>query len=145
MDGARDDRRAVRLRRRGLVHCVRVFDRSDCHSWLVSTLMEKRTQRGHSGQNADRSAARAATRWQELASAACVCTSNRFWLPPQQLPSPCSRAVRALSWVSALCPFLHERRDQPRAESSGPMFGVGSLRASLQASPSAIVISDAIP
>ena len=31
--------------------------RRDCHTWLVSTLMEKRTQRGHSGQSTDRAAA----------------------------------------------------------------------------------------
>src|SRR6185437_12933517 len=31
----------------------------------------------------------------------------------QRVTPPCSRAVRALSGVSALCPFLHERRDQP--------------------------------
>jgi len=36
---------------------VRVFDRSDCLTWLVSTLMEKRTQRGHTGQSTDRAAA----------------------------------------------------------------------------------------
>src|SRR6185312_3684919 len=34
------------------------------------------------------------------------CKSNRFWLAPQHLTSPCSRAVRALSAVSALCPIL---------------------------------------
>ena len=39
------------------VACVRVFDCSDCHKWLVSTLIEKRTLRGHSGQSTDRSAA----------------------------------------------------------------------------------------
>src|SRR5690349_15560667 len=72
------------------------------------------------------------------------CKSNRFWLPPQQLTSACSRAVRALSGVSALCPFLNERRDQLRAESSAPMSGVGSLRASLPASRGAIINSDAI-
>src|SRR5579872_3339859 len=50
--------------------------------------------------------------------------------PASALPLVCSRAVRALSAVSALCPFLPERRDQPRAKSSGPTFGIGSLRAS---------------
>src|SRR6185437_16411497 len=38
---------------------------------------------------------------------------RKFWLPRSNLTSPCSRAVRALSGVSALCPFLHERRDHP--------------------------------
>src|SRR6185437_14106511 len=43
--------------RRNLVDWVRVFDRTDCRTWLASTLMEKRTQRGHSRQSTDRSAA----------------------------------------------------------------------------------------
>src|SRR6185312_11154437 len=34
------------------------------------------------------------------------CKSSCFWLAPQHLTSPCSRAVRALSAVSALCPIL---------------------------------------
>ena len=41
------------------------------------------------------------------------CKSSRFWLAPQHLTSLCSRAVRALSAVSALCPFLLERREPP--------------------------------
>src|SRR5579864_646076 len=40
-------------------------------------------------------------------------TRGRCELLPARCP-PCSRAVRALSGVSALCPFLHERRDRPR-------------------------------
>src|SRR6185437_14599854 len=56
----------------------------------------------------------------------------------QRVAPPCSRAVRALSALSALCPFLYERRDQLRAESNAPMSGVGSLRASLPASPGPI-------
>jgi len=39
-------------------------------------------------------------------------------LLPARCP-PCSRAVRALSGVSAPCPFLHERRDQPRMAVAG--------------------------
>src|SRR5579872_17161 len=48
----RDDETQLRL-----VDCIRVFDRSDCHTWLVSTLMKKRTKHGHSRQSTDRSAA----------------------------------------------------------------------------------------
>src|SRR5579862_5770445 len=43
----------------------------------------------------------------------CFVKAIAFWLAPQRLTSPFSRAVRALSALSALCPFLTERRDQP--------------------------------
>ena len=43
----------------------------------------------------------------------CFVKAIAFWLAQQRLTSPFSRAVRALSALSALCPFLTERRDQP--------------------------------
>src|SRR5690348_15516654 len=102
--------------------------------------MEKRTKRGHCGQSTDRSAARG----RKLLRG----NQERLLLQNTRVGSdllqrvaaggafPDSRAVRALSAVSALCPFLHERRDQPRAESStdvrawiGPTGLTGRVRA----------------
>src|SRR5579872_2413110 len=74
------------------------------HERPASTLIEKRTQRGHTGQSTERSAARDTTLWRERARAACAfVTDNRFWLPsqralPLQPSSPCFvPCVRAVS------------------------------------------------
>src|SRR5579872_4011848 len=79
-----------------------------------SSLMEKRTPRRHTGQSADRSAAGGgnapvAGRFRRARFVKAI----TFWWPRSNLLRVCSRAVGALSSVSARCPFLHERREQP--------------------------------
>src|SRR6185437_6872939 len=73
------------------------------------SFMKKRTKHGHSGQSTDRSAVG------ENASCGkhCDCRLRRGGsdlAPARSLPG--SRAVRALSEVSVLCPFLDRRNNQ---------------------------------
>src|SRR5690348_10935633 len=82
---------------------VRVFDRTDCDHWLVSTLIGKRTKRGHSGQSTDRSAAGGKSIAAVATNSDCFYKTHAAeatWC--QRVAPPCSRAVRALSAVSAL-------------------------------------------
>jgi len=95
--------------------------------------MKKRTKHGHSGQSTDRSAAVWASRWREVASTASKRQSLCF---PAGGTFPDSRAVRALSGVTVLCPFLHEQMSPTRR--------VRSLRARYWRCLGAITISDAV-
>src|SRR6185437_2369521 len=64
-------------------------------AWLVSTLMDKRTKRGHTGQRTDRSAAGGS---QSLGAAKGDCfykTHAAEATSCQRVAPPCSRAVRA--------------------------------------------------
>ena len=94
--------------------------------------MEKRTQRGHSGQSTDRSGAGGSRLLRKQPNAIAVTnTRGRSDLLPARCP-PRSRAVRALSGVTVLCPFLHERRSLTRR--------LGSLRARSRRCPSTITV-----
>src|SRR5579872_3222393 len=84
-----------------LVDYVRVFDRSDCHTWLVSSLMEKRTQRGQSGQSTDRSAAGRSQLLREHPTAIAFTKHTRRKRPPASaLPRPAAER----SVLCRLCP-----------------------------------------
>src|SRR5690348_17945129 len=78
--------------------------------------MEKRTKRGHCGQSTDRSAARGRKllrgNQERLLLQNTRVGSNLLQRVAAGGAFPDSRAVRALSAVSALCPCLHKRRDQ---------------------------------
>src|SRR5690348_9953797 len=65
--------------------------------------------RHHFGQSTDRSAAVQASRWREVDTAASFFLNNSHFCFPSGRTFLDSRAVRALSEVTVLCPFLHER------------------------------------
>ena len=78
--------------------------------YQAHSLMKKRTQRGHGGHGTDRFAAgKSAWRGKTKRLSFDNNSSGRSDLAPGR-GLPGSRAVRALSDVSVLCPLLHGRR-----------------------------------
>jgi len=71
--------------------------------------MKKRTERGHGGQGTDRSAAGKSAWCGKTKRLSFDNNSSGRSDLAQGRGRHGSRAVRALSDVSALCPFLHER------------------------------------
>src|SRR5579872_4167966 len=82
----------------------------------ASTPTKKRTKHGQSGQSTDRSAAGAETApaspLHERQERLVVVNKDPFLSPMSAWTLPRSRAVRAFSALTVLCPFLHERNDQ---------------------------------
>src|SRR5579872_649903 len=89
--------------------CARTVRRAS--PYQAHSLMKKRTQRGHGGQGADRSAAGQASPWREVASAAAVVVKRQSFCFPHQALSPaaersapcppCPRLVRFFMGVDA--------------------------------------------
>src|SRR5690348_3262151 len=119
--------RQASTERRRLMDCARHGDRTGTApparsrrsktTCLASTPMNTRTKHGHSGQSTHRSAAgaetsRPASPLHERQQRLVVVNKDPMLSPMSAWTLPRSRAVRALSAVTVLCPCIHQRNYQ---------------------------------